>query len=280
MAPTARGKCASLHVQVLGSGSWDLPAGLLLFCEGAQASAVLINCGEGTQRFCTEHKLRIATRLRGVLLTRLTWEALGGLPGMLFTLNDTGRGGAAQLCGPAGLAGLVRTFRHFMGAAALPSVILEAVDAQTTHLQESGIDATPIVLGAPAFDAAHEPAAAAASHDESAKRQRTEGGPASAAAALGGASDPVCVCWLLQMPSVPPKFDVAAAKALGVPNGPLRGKLCAGETVRLPDGTEVAPAAVLSGGAPGELLLVVDCASPGQLAQLRAHPLLAAHAAV
>jgi ribonuclease Z len=80
------------------------------------------------------------------------------------------------------------------------------------------------------------------------------------------------------MPALPPKFDASAAKALGVPNGPLRGRLCAGEGVQLPDGTCVTPDQVLRGGSPGEELLVIDCASQAQLAQLRAHPLIAARA--
>lgn len=288
-AAMARANIGSLYVQVLGSGSWDLPAGLLLFCEAGGASAVLFNCGEGTQRFCTEHRMRIATRLRSILLTRLTWEVIGGLPGMLFTLADMGRGGSAQLCGPVGLASFVRTFRHFMGASVLPGVILEVVDAQATSLKESGIAATPILLGSAAFDpsgasAAAVPSAAAtsyqgtaASEKESSKRQRVDDA-SGAAAALGDDLEPVCVCWLLQMPALPPKFDAAAAKALGVPNGPLRGRLCAGQPVDLPDGSSVTPDQVLSGGSPGEELLVIDCASLAQLAQLRAHPLIAARA--
>jgi ribonuclease Z len=285
----ARANIGSLYVQVLGSGSWDLPAGLLLFCEAGGASAVLVNCGEGTQRFCTEHRLRIATRLRSLLLTRLTWEAIGGLPGMLFTLADIGRGDSVQLCGPVGVASFVRTFRHFMGATALPGVILEVVDAQAVNLKESGIAATPIVLGSAAFDPSCEDAAAAPSAavapcqgtastgTESCKRQRVDDSSGTAAA-LGGDFEPVCVCWLLQMPALPPKFDAAAAQALGVPNGPLRGRLCAGETVDLPDGSSVTPDQVLRGGSHGEELLVIDCASLAQLAQLRAHPLIAGRA--
>eukprot|EP00966_Prymnesium_polylepis_P313906 7253844-Prymnesium_polylepis.1 len=69
-------KVGSLYVQVLAAGTWDTPApGLLLFCERNEACAYLINCTEGTQRFCFEHKLRLAGKLRRVLLTRLTWDA-------------------------------------------------------------------------------------------------------------------------------------------------------------------------------------------------------------
>ena len=33
------------------------------------------------------------------------------------------------------------------------------------------------------------------------------------------------LCWLLEIPPAAPKFDAAAAEALGVPPGPLRGEL-------------------------------------------------------
>jgi len=43
----------------------------------------------------------------------------------------------------------------------------------------------------------------------------------------------------------PGKFDVAAAIRLGVPEGPLFGRLQSGEDVRLPDGSTVKPSDVL-----------------------------------
>lgn len=43
----------------------------------------------------------------------------------------------------------------------------------------------------------------------------------------------------------PGRFDLDAARALGVPPGPLFGRLQAGEPVELPDGRSVAPAQVL-----------------------------------
>ena len=43
----------------------------------------------------------------------------------------------------------------------------------------------------------------------------------------------------------PGRFDVETARSLGVPEGPLFGRLQAGETVELPDGGEVRPEQVL-----------------------------------
>lgn len=49
----------------------------------------------------------------------------------------------------------------------------------------------------------------------------------------------------------PGRFDVAAARALGVPPGPLFGKLQRGEIVTLEDGTQVRPDEVLGEARPG-----------------------------
>ena len=47
------------------------------------------------------------------------------------------------------------------------------------------------------------------------------------------------------------RFDVGTARRLGVPEGPLFGKLQRGETVRLEDGSEVEPSQVLGAPRPG-----------------------------
>lgn len=49
----------------------------------------------------------------------------------------------------------------------------------------------------------------------------------------------------------PGRFDVAAAQRLGVPEGPLYGRLQRGEPVTLPDGTAVRPDQVLGEPRPG-----------------------------
>ena len=49
----------------------------------------------------------------------------------------------------------------------------------------------------------------------------------------------------------PGRFDVAMARALGVPEGPLFGQLKAGKTVTLPDGTSIAPEGLVGPPRPG-----------------------------
>jgi ribonuclease Z len=60
----------------------------------------------------------------------------------------------------------------------------------------------------------------------------------------------------------PGRFDVAAADALGVPVGPERGCLQAGETIQLPDGKVVSPEDVLGPARPGRKVLVSGDTAP------------------
>jgi ribonuclease Z len=54
----------------------------------------------------------------------------------------------------------------------------------------------------------------------------------------------------------PGRFDLEGAKALGVPEGPLFGRLQGGETVALPDGTTVSPEQVLGPARPGRKVVL------------------------
>ena len=60
----------------------------------------------------------------------------------------------------------------------------------------------------------------------------------------------------------PGRFDVGAADALGVPAGPERGRLQAGEAIQLPDGKVVNPEDVLGPARPGRKVLVTGDTAP------------------
>jgi ribonuclease Z len=61
----------------------------------------------------------------------------------------------------------------------------------------------------------------------------------------------LCLGYRLEEHPRPGKFRPDAARALGVPPGPLFGKLQGGETVTLPDGRTIAPEQVLGTPRPG-----------------------------
>jgi ribonuclease Z len=60
----------------------------------------------------------------------------------------------------------------------------------------------------------------------------------------------------------PGRFDVSAADALGIPFGPQRGVLQAGEPVTLPDGRVVTPEQVLGEARPGRKLVLSGDTAP------------------
>jgi ribonuclease Z len=71
----------------------------------------------------------------------------------------------------------------------------------------------------------------------------------------------------------PGRFDVAAADALGVPSGPERGRLQAGEPIALADGRVVTPQQVLGETRPGRRIVIAGDTAPC------AHTVQAAHGA-
>jgi ribonuclease Z len=72
-------------------------------------------------------------------------------------------------------------------------------------------------------------------------------------------------------PERPGRFDVEAANALGVPDGPARGRLQAGEAVEVGDGRTVEPSDVLGEPRPGRKLVLTGDTAPSPLVVEAAH---------
>lgn len=115
-------------MQVIGGGTAEGggPSLLLFFDE----HRYMFGCGEGTQRACFQHQVRLS-RLRAVFLSRLEWTHSGGLPGMICTVADSGGVTNVQLVGPPGTVHLVASLRAFLRRSHLALSIIEALgDAQ------------------------------------------------------------------------------------------------------------------------------------------------------
>ena len=69
----------------------------------------------------------------------------------------------------------------------------------------------------------------------------------------------------------PGRFDVAAADAVGVPPGPERGMLQAGEAVTLGDGRVITPDAVLGPARPGRKIVLAGDTAPSPVVVQAAH---------
>ena len=75
-------------------------------------SRVLINCGDSTQRFCSEHKLKLS-KVSAILITSLAPRNISGLPGVILTLSSLGIG-KIKLIGPYGLQGIIDNMTTFV----------------------------------------------------------------------------------------------------------------------------------------------------------------------
>lgn len=67
------------------------------------------------------------------------------------------------------------------------------------------------------------------------------------------------ITYICQGASMPPKFNKAAALALGIKPGPIYGQLQKGMAVTLPDGKVVTRGMVCDAEVPGHVFVVVDC---------------------
>jgi ribonuclease Z len=77
--------------------------------------------------------------------------------------------------------------------------------------------------------------------------------------------------YALVEPARPGRFDVAVADELGVPAGPARGRLQAGEAVELPDGRTVTPDDVLGEPRPGRRVVISGDTAPSPVVVQAAH---------
>ena len=66
-----------LQILGLGTDTGDTTPSVLLFFDHLR---FLFNVGEGFQRFCVQHRIKLA-KTSGIFVTRTTTEAAGGLPG-------------------------------------------------------------------------------------------------------------------------------------------------------------------------------------------------------
>ncbi|KAJ3185591.1 Zinc phosphodiesterase ELAC protein 2 [Geranomyces variabilis] len=138
---TSRAHSMRYKIKVLATDTVDASPSVLIAFDSRR---YLFNCGEGTQRFCHEHKVGIR-KVEQIFLTRVAWQYVGGLPGMLLTLADAGASSIA-LNGPGNLSHFMASTRHFIYRESLDLTITEHRPEEEAPFQDENLTVTPVHL--------------------------------------------------------------------------------------------------------------------------------------
>jgi ribonuclease Z len=157
-----------------------------------------------------------------ICISHFHGDHINGLPGLLGTLQLNQRESPLTLIGPVGIKRYLRTLNGLGVYGAKYPLHIIEVDAPGTVYEGNGYHIAA---------------------DKLKHRIR---------------------CWgfRLSEPDRPGRFDVDAARQLGVPHGPMYGRLQRGETITLDDGTQVEPGQVLGGSRRGRAIAYCCDTSP------------------
>ncbi|MCD7462440.1 hypothetical protein HAX54_048544 [Datura stramonium] len=240
------------YVQILGTGmdTQETSPSVLLFFDNER---FIFNAGEGLQRFCMEHKIKLS-QVDHICLTRVCSKTTGGLPGLLLTLAGMNNGspesiGHVSIWGPPDLDLLVNAMKNFVPHAVMEKTnIIPQSDNVTINGNRSAL-APPIhaqeLQAKPKFKAVSlsaillSPTHLAGSHFS---------------------SNDTSIVYICKLHDIRGKVDLGKAKACGLKQGRKLGQLQDGISVKsdLLD-TEVHPDDVIGPPIPGPIVLIVDC---------------------
>ncbi|KAM9843204.1 zinc phosphodiesterase ELAC protein 2 isoform 2-T2 [Aulostomus maculatus] len=243
------------YLQVLGAGSRGNAASLFFFTD---TNRYLFNCGEGTQRLMQEHKLK-ASRLDSVFLTRLSWDNVGGLSGLILTLRDTGVP-TFVLSGPPHLENYLSAIKTFSGP-------LEDINLVVRPHTETYTDNTMTVNQVPIFAQPRgdgSPSSSPASSRRDATNSCSPERPGSPGGEKGS-QESLVVAYICKLHPKKGHFLVPQAIELGLPVGtpaiqPLIKALKDGRSIQY-GGKEIQPEQVCTPAEPGPVFIVLQCPS-------------------
>ncbi|KAK6099742.1 hypothetical protein MT418_001130 [Batrachochytrium dendrobatidis] len=289
-------------LQISGTHSGDCsPSVIVRFDSGRY----LFNCGEGTQRLCNEHKIRLS-KLRGIFMTRTKWDCIGGLPGMILTVADAGLD-SFRLYGPRNLSYFLAGTRKFMFR---PNINISVVDIESSKFDYSdeNIHIKAIALTPELGDSSICPISPLAGRKRSSHESNRESKddayflqkiikqmfpkqPEGLCRITmqkqvqdiwddfksrgynwdqlpSTADDAVSLCYICQGPEIAGTLDPVLAMKLGVKRGPDMGKLKSGQTVLSINGVPISPDQCVTPRRPGPVFLILDCPSKSYIASL------------
>lgn len=215
---------ALMRVVFLGTSSAMPSPFRFLPCVALQREGelFLFDCGEGAQIRFRKARLRFS-RLRWILISHLHGDHVTGLMGLLMSLQMSERTEPLTIAGPAGIADYVRFNRRAL-------LTDFSYEIEFCELEGEGClvhDGPEYVIEAGRLQ----------------HRVPTYG-------------------FAVAEKDRPGVFDLEAARALGIPEGPLYGRLQQGEPVTLDDGQVIRPEQVLGPPRPGQRIAYVADTRP------------------
>ncbi|XP_037522985.1 ribonuclease Z, mitochondrial [Rhipicephalus sanguineus] len=237
---------SEISLWVLGNGGPANPQSLYVSTDQGR---YLFNCGEGTQRLATEHKMKLS-KLEHLFFTHNKWKNIGGLPGLALTVQDIGVP-EFFVHGPANMEQLFEMTKGFM---MLQNITITKRNPSDKVFSDNCME----VVYVPLF--LDEAVDSSQTDENGAKRPRrcSQDDPDSA---------PV-VAYICKPHSRPGQLNLEKCVSFGVPPGPLLGELKSGRDVTLPDGTVVKSRDVVSPEEAGPVFIVVEVPSEDYLQSL------------
>lgn len=243
------------YVQILGTGmdTQDTAPSILLFFDKQR---FIFNAGEGLQRFCTEHKIKLS-KIDHIFLTRVCSETAGGLPGLVLTLAGMGdEGMSVNIWGPSDLDFLAGAMRSFIPNRAMLHTHSFGAErnAHSSQSKDSVIILDDEVVRISAMFVKpkyHNGVGAGSLNDVDLKPGDT------------------AIVYACELPEIKGKFDPSKAAALGLKPGPKYRELQLGNSVQSDQFNEmVHPSDVLGPSIPGPIVLLVDCPTQYHMPEL------------
>ncbi|CAG8472470.1 9675_t:CDS:10 [Ambispora leptoticha] len=294
------------YIQILGCATPDTTPSVLVHFDTRAAQRYLFNCGEGTQRVCLENKVRLP-KLQNIFTTRVVWETLGGLPGMLLSMADAGIP-SARILGGENLTHFLVATRNFIVRSTMSvetlefpedgmefkdeNLIIKAALIYPEDLRQSIASDNNSSLSTAEISLPQKRSHDLASLDHSEQKSSsldTAGETATKSSSTNTTPEKslsdqrreffpqrlpksrissTSIAYICKGPDYKGKFNPQAAQALGLPPGPQYAKLVNGHSVTTPDGNTVHPHQVLSGARGGIIFIIIDIPSVDYISSL------------
>lgn len=247
---------SSINLQIISTSSSHHSPCILISTE---LQRFLFEVGEGTQRLLSEHKIKLG-RLNSIFLSTNSITSYGGLPGLLLTLDEVKASNPIEVIGPYGASMYLKATRQFMkeynSFTSFSYDDLEGKPSDFTYPSPNPLESSPLTSNE-IYDESSDSISIPPyiQNDLSIYPIGFFSTPPSPSSTSPRYPD--FLLHICKFPQITGKLSIEKAKELGVPLGPLCGKLKAGFSVTLPCGKIIHPSDVIGAPTLEKFILVI-----------------------